>query len=208
MADKNHKNVEVSKLKVTVSGDTTTAYASWEPPTGNVSRVFRKKGVSPKTYTVKKKSRTEKYEVHWRYFQLDKDGAKRYVTTSKTTQEQKNATLNIPDGATGIWCYVKPISGEFIDYVPKKDSKGKVQKGKYDEKKHKWYTGKEIHQDEAANTGAIHAPKRPDAPPGVGGRRRHDPHREVQVERPIHRRVLSPPVLGGRQQDDSVAQRR
>lgn len=164
MADKNHKNVEVSKLKVTVSGDKKTAYASWEPPTGNVSRVFRKKGVSPKTYTVKKKSRTEKYEVHWRYFQLDKDGAKRYVTTSKTTQEQKNATLNIPDGATGIWCYVKPISGEFIDYVPKKDSKGKVQKGKYDEKKHKWYTGKEIHQDEAANTGAIHAPKRPDAP--------------------------------------------
>ena len=54
MADKNHKNVEVSKLKVTVSGDKKTAYASWEPPTGNVSRVFRKKGVSPKTYTVKK----------------------------------------------------------------------------------------------------------------------------------------------------------
>ncbi|MEY8460144.1 fibronectin type III domain-containing protein [Eggerthellaceae bacterium 24-137] len=164
MADKNHKNVEVSNLKVTVSGDKKTAYASWEPPTGNVSRVFRKKGVASKTYTSKKSSRTAKYEVRWRYFQLDRDGAKRYVTSSKTTQQQRNATLSIPEGATGIWCYVKPISTEFTDYVPKKDSKGKVQKGKYDEKKHKWYSGKEIHQKEAANTGAIHAPQRPDAP--------------------------------------------
>ncbi len=164
MANKNHKDVTVSGLKVTISGDKRTAYASWNPPTGKVSRVYRDKGKSSATHTYTRASRTQKYEVHWRYFVLDRDGSKRYVTSSKSTQEQRNATLSITEGATGIWCYVKPISKDFTDYVPKKDSKGKVQKGKYDDKKHAWYSGKEIHQKEAANTGAVHNPQAPDAP--------------------------------------------
>ncbi|WP_288070764.1 fibronectin type III domain-containing protein [Adlercreutzia caecimuris] len=136
--------------------------AAWKAPTKEISITFvGKKGVKE---TSKKKAFEciSGYKVMFDYEVMVIDAKKKIrhpktVTGSWTTTTARNATFDIPAGATGVTVHVKPIPKEVQTYKNEKDSKGRKKAVKSGKKK--WFTAAE--QKKTVNTGAFHSPERP-----------------------------------------------
>lgn len=136
--------------------------AAWTAPTNTISVTYVNSKGAKVTDKAKASECISGYKVMFDYEVMVIDAKKKVrqpktVTGSWTTTTARNATFDIPAGATGVTVHVVPQPKEKQTYKKQKGSKGKVKWVKGDKKK--WFDG--ARQSATVNTGAFHAPERP-----------------------------------------------